>query len=404
MKARLAAFLVALIFISKISFSFIPGFPREWSFLLFQGGLHPYLNFFLVMLGGLGLWRLNSNESEFNLGSIYKMALVALVVVLSLQSFLQIFLGAAAGGAVSTLGTLLGAYLLIGVYGYRIPQVLGIQAILSLLFRYSSICVFVSLLLMIFFPDSAWKGGRFIGVFKHIPHMVSCASIAFIFSLDFAQHKIWKTLTIPAAFYCLLLTGTRSAVAAAILAVVLVLILMKSKSVGVLFLKVTLLVLVTTFGFFFGGKTIGYLEDLARGEKSLMERQAQDGVASRWEEVERGWALFQQQPWLGQGLASKFSSQGEASVEGYNANKDPHNIFVSAGVIGGWPLLMYSFFAVFMLAIGFLKGLASRSSEQRMVAIFVATHFPILLIYHVHLSPGGIADRVYWLLFALLSL
>lgn len=404
MGKSLAAFLVALIFLSKISFGFIPGFPREWSVLLFQGGLHPYLNFFLVAFAGLGLLRANFQESPFKLGSLYKIALVALLMVLTFQSFLQIFLGAASGGAISTLGTLFGAFLLVGVYGYRIPQILSTQEILSLLFRFSSICVFASLFLMLVFPESAWKGGRFIGVFKHIPHMVSCASIAFIFSLDFAQHKIWKMLTIPAAFYCLLLTGTRSAVAAAVLAVVLVLILLRSKSVGVVFLKVTLLVLVTTFGFFFGGKTIGYLEDLARGEKSLMERQAQDGVASRWEEVERGWALFQKQPWLGQGLASKFSSQGEASVEGYNANKDPHNIFVSAGVIGGWPLLIYSVFAVFMVAIGFLKGLASRSTEQKMVAIFIATHFPILLIYHVHLSPGGIADRVYWLLFALLSL
>ena len=47
-------FLLALIFVSKISLAFIPGFPRDMSTAIFQAGLHPYVNIALnILFGGL---------------------------------------------------------------------------------------------------------------------------------------------------------------------------------------------------------------------------------------------------------------------------------------------------------------------------------------------------------------
>lgn len=393
--------LIALIFISKISFrSLLPFIPKELSVVLFQGGLHPYLNFIAVM--GLGVILILRSKPIRSLSPIYLLFCWGLIGLLGITSILQIMFSGT--GLFATLGTFVASSALIGIYGLRIPKVLDIEETLDWIFRCSSICVFLSLLVFAIFPENAWKGGRFIGVFKHIPHMVTCASVAFIFSLDFSKHKIWKLFTIPAALYLLLLTGTRSSLAAVLMAVILVTILIKTKSIAALFLKSTGIIVAITYGIFFGPMTVNYLEGIARGERALMEREAQDGVASRMEEVERGWELFQLNPWLGSGLASKFSNGDETSVDKYNANKDPHNIFVSAGVIGGWAFLVYSIYAVIILLIGTMKGLASKDSSQRMVAIYLATHLPILIIYHVHLSPGGVADRIYWLLFGLLAL
>ena len=83
--------------------------------------------------------------------------------------------------------------------------------------------------------------------------------------------------------------------------------------------------------------------------------------------------------------------------------KDPHNIFVSAGVIGGWPMLVLAAVALIFMTIGALKALRSDNISKRQLGIYLAAHIPILVIYHVHLSLGGLADRMYWLVFGFLA-
>ncbi len=45
-------FLIALIFISKISLQFIPGIPYEIPNIIFQYGIHPYVNIILCLTFG----------------------------------------------------------------------------------------------------------------------------------------------------------------------------------------------------------------------------------------------------------------------------------------------------------------------------------------------------------------
>lgn len=154
----------------------------------------------------------------------------------------------------------------------------------------------------------------------------------------------------------------------------------------------------------FGDAMTQYAVDIARGEKSLAGRAAQDGVASRLEEVERGFEIFKKNEWLGQGILSKFSSGNEAEVNNYNANKDPHNILISAGVVGGWGLIIITTILMTALFLASLKSLVSKNWALRVLAIYALSQIPILIIYHVHLSIGGIADRIYWIVFGYMAL
>ncbi|RYZ66184.1 MAG: hypothetical protein EOP09_13080 [Proteobacteria bacterium] len=122
------------------------------------------------------------------------------------------------------------------------------------------------------------------------------------------------------------------------------------------------------------------------------------------EEVERGWEYFQTSPIIGRGLLSKFSGKDDLDVSSYNSFKDPHNIFASAGVVGGWPFIVWTLCFVILLMALAARALISENNAMHVFAIYAITQIPILIIYHWHLSLGGLADRVYWLMFGYLAL
>jgi hypothetical protein len=101
---------------------------------------------------------------------------------------------------------------------------------------------------------------------------------------------------------------------------------------------------------------------------------------------------------------SKFSNGQDVEISNYSANKDPHNIFISAGVVGGWGFVFLTFIALASLSIASLKSLLSKNKAIQVLAIYMLTHIPILFIYHVHLSLGGIADRIYWIVIGYMTL
>ncbi|MBC7457452.1 MAG: hypothetical protein H7235_04185, partial [Bdellovibrionaceae bacterium] len=142
----------------------------------------------------------------------------------------------------------------------------------------------------------------------------------------------------------------------------------------------------------------------SRGEKSVGLRAAQDGVSSRWDEVMRGYTSFQEQPWLGYGILNKFGQAEDGGVGSYNANKDPHNIIISAGVVGGWGLIVIISLGFISLFILTLKRLTSKNEAIQLLAIYMISQLPIIFIYHVHISMGGIADRIYWLVIGYLAI
>lgn len=148
---------------------------------------------------------------------------------------------------------------------------------------------------------------------------------------------------------------------------------------------------------FFGHGIADYVVEVVRGEQAIANRAAQDGFKSRMEEIERGYAMFEKNEWLGQGLLMKFANGQDPEISGYDANKDPHNIFVSAGVIGGWGFILICVLGYCALLLATLKTLFSKNPALRLLAIYMLTSLPILLIYHMHLSLGGIADRIYWI-------
>ncbi|WII73161.1 O-antigen ligase family protein [Bdellovibrio sp. 22V] len=403
--------LVALIFISKVSLGSLLPIPRNFSFLLFQGGLHPFVNVFLCFLFGFPLILMWLRVRERNhLSGFYKLFVYVMMLVLTVQTLLQAHYVNPSESTIMQIGALGVSLFMVGIYGLIIPSLWSVEDFLRFIQRWSGALVLLSLILYFVAGGSVFKGGRFVGVFKHIPHMVTCATVAFIFSLGtFLQdgnlkHKIWNVLVLGGSFAAIILTGTRSAAAAALLAFIVTMILHQTKTNEGRIFKFAFVSIAITFSLFFGPQAYDFAHGVATGESALGNREAQDGIASRWEEVQRGSQIFMQEPWFGQGLLSKFASGNEVDVSNYNAMKDPHNIFISAGVIGGWPLLILSGFAVIFMIIGSFKALGSFDIAKRQVAIYLLAHIPILVIYHIHLSIGGMADRLYWMVFGFVAM
>lgn len=402
--------LVALAFLAKVSLrAFLP-IPREVAYLVFQQGMHPYVNVILSALFGgplILLW-LKVRDRQ-HLSGFYKLFVFTLMLVLLVQSLLQIHYVNAEESPLMQVGAVLVSLFMITVYGLVIPSLWPVEDFLRFVQRWSGALVVISLLLLPVAGGAVFKGGRFIGVFKHIPHMVTCATVAYIFSLGTIltdqklQHKIWDVVVLLASFLAIILTGTRSSAGAAVVAFILAMILHQAESNKGRIFKFATSCFIVTFTSFFGMQTYEFAHGIAIGENSLGSRQAQDGIASRMEEIQRGFEIFMEQPWLGHGLMSKFASGNEVDVSNYNAMKDPHNIFISAGVIGGWPLLFLSGIAVLFMTLGSCKALKSLDVAKRAIAIYLLSHIPILLIYHIHLSIGGMADRIYWLVFGVLA-
>jgi O-antigen ligase len=105
------------------------------------------------------------------------------------------------------------------------------------------------------------------------------------------------------------------------------------------------------------------------------------------------------------GLLYKFLNKKEEGieVESYNSFKDPHNLFVSAAVIGGHPLFVLAILGYLLMIIGAIKGLNQNEPNRQIIGLFLLSHLPVFVIYHAHFSLGGMADRIYWLVFGYLG-
>lgn len=399
-------FLIALIFLSKISLGFIPGFPYQESFFIYQKGMHPFVNvFFNIIIGSILIikffWKSNHHylQNRFFkfylfIFCLYLLAVTAMQAVLNEATnpwWLQIFAALSAGFTVV-------------LFARVIPSELSVAKFINYTQKISVFLCYVSLVLLVVAPAITFKGGRFIGVFKHIPYMVTVATLASIFLIYelFAKdnsrpRKIYLLVSVAVAMAALILTGTRSALFAVVLSYFLAFLFFPAQKAASQFIKVSVAFSLVIATLLFGQSISNYALEIVRGESAVGLRAAQDGVASRFSEFERGYEIFSKNPIIGQGLLSKFGEINETEVGQYNANKDPHNILVSAGVIGGIGFIAIIFigFGV-LIAVSFQK-LRSAPPEFKILAIYILTHIPILFIYHVHLSLGGMADRFYWI-------
>jgi hypothetical protein len=407
----LALALIALIFISKISLEWTGVFPYSASVFVFQYGLHPYMNILGNILLGVPLillW-LQSRKTHI-LHPVYRLFLVLLAIVLGVQTLVQILFVHPEQSVFFQMSGLLFALFLILVFGVVIPSVLRAEEALNLAWRWSAGLTILSLVLLVLFPEHVYKGGRFIGVFKHIPFMVTCATVAFVFTLAKLLHaseskaqSLFYLTVLAASLFAIMLTGTRSSAFAVGIVILLTLLMMPTPSTHLRFLKSIGIVLGATVILVFGSAIVDTAQGLIRGEQALMGRAAQDGLSSRFEEVHRGIEIFENHPMAGLGILYRFMNSSGISMESYNSFKDPHNLFVSAGVVGGWPLLFLSVIGFFMICWGAVVGIFEKQYAYRWMAIYLLVHVPILLIYHVHLSLGGMADRMYWMIFGFVA-
>lgn len=399
-------FLIALIFLSKISLGFIPGFPYQESFFIFQKGMHPFINiFFNIIIGSILIikffWKSNHHYLQ---NRFFKFYLFIFCLYLLAVTAMQTVLNEATNPWWLQISAALSACFTVILFARVIPSELSVAKFINYTQKISVFLCYVSMVLLVVAPAITFKGGRFIGVFKHIPYMVTVATLASIFLIYelFAKEnsrprKIYLLVSVAVSMAALILTGTRSALFAVVLSYFLAFLFFPAKKAASQFIKVSVAFSLVIATVLFGQSISNYALEIVRGESAVGLRAAQDGVASRFSEFERGYEIFAKNPMIGQGLLSKFGEINETEVGQYNANKDPHNILVSAGVIGGIGFIAIIFIGFSgLIAVSFQK-LRSAPPEFKILAIYILTHIPILFIYHVHLSLGGMADRFYWI-------
>jgi hypothetical protein len=200
------------------------------------------------------------------------------------------------------------------------------------------------------------------------------------------------------------LTGTRSAPVAALLGLIVFFLAYRSKDRAFSMARVLVLWIAVVATVLFGAMAVEFAHDVATGKASVGKRAAQDGVGDRMEEVSRGLEMLKESPHVGLGLLSKFNNaDSEDVVDSYNSFQDPHNLFISSSVVAGWPFGLWVLFGFGCLGVGSIALIRRREKPGLTIAIYLLGQMPILAIYHMHLSLGGLADRFYWLSFGFLG-
>jgi len=407
--------LLILIFISKLSFKWAKIIPYSVPPLIFQYGLHPYVNFglqFLLSLILIFVWL--KQKKQTSMSPIYKSYIYCLLAILSIQTLFQITLVNVGSSMLVQVAGLGMAVMLVLVYGVIIPSLFDIEKFIFWIRRSSVFLVVTSFLALPLFYPEMFRGGRFVGFFKHIPHMVTASTVAFIFYLPklFEDNK-WtlknntplKLLILFILILSVLLTSTKAAFFTIALAGFVGIFIFGSKKRSIRLFKFSFLSCFVVSILLIGAPTSEFMYEVTTGKTGFGLRKAQDGVQTRMEEVTRGWSMFEKSPYFGLGLLYKFlnNSEGGIEVESYNSFKDPHNLFVSAGVIGGYPLFTLSILGYIMMVFAAFRGISQADPNRAVIGLFLLSHLAVFVIYHAHFSLGGLADRIYWLVFGYLG-
>lgn len=407
--------LIVLIFVSKLSFKWMQIIPYSVPPFIFQYGLHPFINFglqFFIALILIYYWL--KTKSLYPLSQIYKIFIYTLIAVLSIQTLFQITLVNITQSVIVQLGGLGMAIMLILVYGVIVPSIFPLEKFINWINKTSSSLVIASMIFLPLLFPYMFRGGRFTGFFKHIPHMVTASTAAFIFFLPKVfQDKAWtlksntllKIIGLFIITVAVLFTATKAAFVTIMITGFVGILIYGSKKRSIRLFKFTFLSCFVISVLLVGAPTSQFMYEVTTGKTGFGLRPAQDGVSTRMDEVFRGWDMFEQGPYFGHGLLYKFFSGAKEGieVEGYNSFKDPHNLFISAGVIGGYPLLVLSIIAYLLMIAAVLKGLKEEDPNRQTMALFLLAHLPVFIIYHANFSLGGMGDRLYWLVFGYLG-
>lgn len=413
---KLAWSLIVLAFLSKVSFAFTGLVPESVPLFVFQYGIHPYvnvaLNFFLGFCLFVSLRARHELPKLADFRAPYRVWAIGCIALLWFQHCLQMLAQIDDTNAVLVVITMLCTTFLAYFFGFVLPRVVpGKEFVEGVALICTAICV-VSVGMQLAGIGGLYKGTRFVGILKHIPYMVTCSMVGYLFSLGrFDLSKGFRHLLLLAGgqlfnLYALWLTGTRSALFAVLLGSFVWFVTMRAPTPAFRLGRGLLVWLAVLSGLLFGTFAYDFSRDLLTGKTAIGSRQPQDGVSDRMDEVYRGLDMLDKAPWIGLGLLSKFGdTEGEDVVNSYNSFQDPHNLFISSAVVGGYPFGLWVAFGFLLAIAACLQGvLKAEHTAQHIIALYMLSQIPILAIYHMHLSLGGLADRLYWLAFGYLGL
>ena len=107
-----------------------------------------------------------------------------------------------------------------------------------------------------------------------------------------------------------------------------------------------------------------------------------------------GWKVLLENPILGRGLLSKFlDDYGNFGLNYFHESKDPHNLFVYTGLVGGLPLLFITivFYLRMLIRILFLRD----NTNSIFIFMLITSFLSMFVVGGSLLSLPSFIDRFF---------
>jgi len=287
--------------------------------------------------------------------------------------------------------------MLIFAFGVIFPKALPIDRFMIILRRSLMFSGISSLLLLLSGIGNIYEGGRFSGIFTDSIIMTQVASIGIIvFAIHSLERKSLSSVLMSMVYFLLvIMAGSRTSLMVSIGGILIYFILAYKPQVKNLIIGKPVIIFIIVMLFPFISQIAA---GMLTGEIGIGTRkEITNPIDDRLLHWRYGIKRIQESPFLGYGVLTKYEYNGVYSLDSFNEMNDPHNMFIYAGQVGGWPLIVLFMAFYFLLIKKVLYGLLSTHSSVKAIAIVVLLFLAMFFAGGSLFSLGSLMDRFFWL-------
>lgn len=281
------------------------------------------------------------------------------------------------------------------IYGVAIPAVIPVKRFLQAL-RMIMTFVLISSAILFFVGAPVFDGGRFSGIFRDNILFSQAALIGVtLFGAHLATSKsIWNWLGFAGFIFGIVLSGSRSALLIGPSCVMAFLLVRRMADLRFSHIRLALLCL----GILIAPIWVSLISKIATGQLAIGSRtQVTNAVDDRMQHWGYGIDRVAKAPWTGEGVLSKYSGDSGINLSEFDESKDPHNLFLYAGQVGGLPLFIICLSGITILLIAVLRSFRFDPVFYQITAIILLLYVPMSLAGGSLISLGSMFDRIFWI-------
>ena len=326
------------------------------------------------------------NREKFSANKAYFILMVSIAGLLLAQMFFRNHIFEILG-VMSTLNLLF-------IFGLVIPRFLPLNLFRKLLGNLLTISIVSSLLLI--FIEERTVGGRFQGVFIDPSIMSSVSAIGFVFfgTLAIAKQK-WSLFALTCLSLLLIFyAGGRSSLIGAVTTILFFLLFtgVQLSSFWVFARKWGRVFLLPV-----SPVALWFLYNLGTGKITFHTRShITNGFADRWQHWKHGIERIYDNLILGDGVLTKFKSNGEIAINLFSEGRDPHNVLVYAGNVGGVGLVLLIGIFLVKLLLFAIKAIRSSDLNLNLIGCCMISFIIVMPFGGSLFSLASLSDRLFW--------